>query len=66
MITYRIKFEIDVESDNPDEACKHAWELITSEESWLPIGEITDMQTGAIYRVDLEDVSKSRIEKVKL
>jgi hypothetical protein len=55
MKNYRISFEIDVDAETPTEACKHAWQLLTGPDAWLPIGSVKDLKTGKTVLVDLHE-----------
>ena len=52
---YLVSFEIDVDEENPVEACRRAWMLLSESEIWHPVGVVTDSD-GNQTTVDLTDV----------
>lgn len=60
MKIYRVKFEIDVEADTPEEACQRAWELMTQRDSLLPIGTVLDVSGGERQDIDLQELTENK------
>jgi hypothetical protein len=54
---YCVSFEIDVTANDPEGACKLAWETLTRPDAMLPIGHVEDWQSETEVDVDLQDLA---------
>lgn len=59
MKTYHVEFAIEVDADNPQEACKRAWELLSGPGAMLPVGEVIEHEgDGFREQVDLQELEE--------
>lgn len=54
---YRVSFEIDVEDVNPERACNQAWELLSGEGSFRPIGTVAELD----YRGNPDEGQETKV-----
>lgn len=61
MSDYMVSFEIDVTADNPEEAVKEAWRLLSGKDAMLPVGDAIEGD-GEKTRVDLQELKDKENE----
>jgi hypothetical protein len=59
MKLYHVEFAIEVMADTAEGACRQAWELMTRPDSLLPVGTVTDPDTGDKEDIDLQDLAET-------
>ena len=60
MKIYHVEFAIDVVAETSEEACRHAWKLMTQSCALLPVGTVVDPESGKREKIDLQGLAEEK------